>query len=117
MTTLSDQTTLVTGANRGLGREFVNQFLAWGAAKVYAAARDQRSITMHDPYPQPLQRSFRAGADEVEYAGVGQGGGPRWGWRIYPSVDVRPGGGSHPLVNVDGGGDRCDPKCWRASRR
>lgn len=51
MTTLSDQTTLVTGANRGLGREFVDQFLARGAAKVYAAARDQRSITMHDPYP------------------------------------------------------------------
>ncbi len=49
MTTLSDQTTLVTGANRGLGREFVDQFLARGAEKVYAAARDQRSITMHDP--------------------------------------------------------------------
>lgn len=52
MTTLSDQTTLVTGANRGLGREFVDQFLARGAAKVYAAARDPRSITMHDPQPE-----------------------------------------------------------------
>lgn len=31
---------LVTGANRGLGREFVEQLLAGGAAKVYAAARD-----------------------------------------------------------------------------
>jgi NAD(P)-dependent dehydrogenase (short-subunit alcohol dehydrogenase family) len=48
MTTLSDQTTLVTGANRGLGREFVDQFLARDASKVYAAARDPRSITMHD---------------------------------------------------------------------
>src|SRR5687768_12140538 len=39
MTTLTDQTVLITGANRGLGREFVEQFLTRGVAKVYAAAR------------------------------------------------------------------------------
>jgi NAD(P)-dependent dehydrogenase (short-subunit alcohol dehydrogenase family) len=36
---------LVTGANRGLGRHFAEQLLARGAAKVYATARDPKSIT------------------------------------------------------------------------
>ena len=35
---------LVTGANRGIGRRFVEQLLERGAAKVYAAARDPRSV-------------------------------------------------------------------------
>jgi len=35
---------LVTGANRGLGRHFAQQLLDRGAAKVYATARDPRSI-------------------------------------------------------------------------
>ena len=39
MTTLADQTVLVTGANRGLGREFVEQLLSRGVAKVYAEAK------------------------------------------------------------------------------
>jgi NAD(P)-dependent dehydrogenase (short-subunit alcohol dehydrogenase family) len=40
MTQLSHQTALVTGANRGIGREFARQLLDRGAARVYAAARD-----------------------------------------------------------------------------
>ncbi len=36
---LNGSVVLVTGANGGLGREFVRQFLERGAAKVYAAAR------------------------------------------------------------------------------
>jgi NAD(P)-dependent dehydrogenase (short-subunit alcohol dehydrogenase family) len=36
---------LVTGANRGLGRTFVDALLAAGAAKVYAAVRDPRTIS------------------------------------------------------------------------
>ncbi|RZU63060.1 SDR family oxidoreductase [Zhihengliuella halotolerans] len=39
MTTLDGAVVLVTGANGGLGREFVAQALARGAAKVYATAR------------------------------------------------------------------------------
>jgi len=35
---------LVTGANRGLGKAFVQALLAAGAAKVYAAARDPATI-------------------------------------------------------------------------
>lgn len=49
MSTLNDKVVLVTGANRGLGREFVDQFLARGAATVYAAARNPATITDDDP--------------------------------------------------------------------
>lgn len=41
---LNNVTALVTGANRGLGREFVQQLLAAGATKVYAAARDTAAL-------------------------------------------------------------------------
>ena len=37
---------LVTGANRGLGRHFAEQLLQRGATKVYAAARDPRTIDL-----------------------------------------------------------------------
>src|SRR3954468_13858118 len=39
-------TALVTGANRGIGRHFAQQLLDRGAAKVYAAARDPRTIDL-----------------------------------------------------------------------
>ena len=55
MTQLAAQTALVTGANRGLGREFVNQLLERGVAKVYAAARDPQAIVVTDPRVVPLQ--------------------------------------------------------------
>jgi NAD(P)-dependent dehydrogenase (short-subunit alcohol dehydrogenase family) len=41
---ISNTTALVTGANRGLGREMVQQLLAAGARKVYAAARDVAAV-------------------------------------------------------------------------
>lgn len=49
MTSLAGQSVLVTGANRGMGREYVAQLLDRGVAKVYAAARDPRSIDHDDP--------------------------------------------------------------------
>ena len=55
MTQLAAQTALVTGANRGLGREFVHQLLERGVAKVYAAARDPQAIVVTDPRVVPLQ--------------------------------------------------------------
>ena len=55
MTQLAHQTVLVTGANRGIGREFVRQLLDRGVAKVYAAARDPRTIVADDPRVVPLQ--------------------------------------------------------------
>jgi NAD(P)-dependent dehydrogenase (short-subunit alcohol dehydrogenase family) len=54
-TALEGQTVLVTGANRGLGREFVEQLLTRGAAKVYAAARQPGSITSVDDRVVRLQ--------------------------------------------------------------
>ena len=41
---ISNTTALVTGANRGLGREMVRQLLAAGARKVYASARDMAAV-------------------------------------------------------------------------
>ena len=49
MTSLARQTVLVTGANRGMGREYIGQLLDRGAAKVYAAARDPRTVDDSDP--------------------------------------------------------------------
>jgi NAD(P)-dependent dehydrogenase (short-subunit alcohol dehydrogenase family) len=54
MTTLADQTVLVTGANRGMGREYVAQLLDRGVTKVYAAARDPRTIDVVDARVVPL---------------------------------------------------------------
>jgi NAD(P)-dependent dehydrogenase (short-subunit alcohol dehydrogenase family) len=54
MTTLAGQTVLVTGASRGMGREYVAQLLDRGVAKVYAAARDPRTIELADPRVVPL---------------------------------------------------------------
>ena len=55
MTSLDGQAVLVTGANRGMGREYVTQLLDRGVAKVYAAARDARSIDATSPRVVPLQ--------------------------------------------------------------
>ena len=41
---ITNATALVTGANRGLGRELVQQLLAAGARKVYATARDVAAL-------------------------------------------------------------------------
>lgn len=55
MTKIAAQNALVTGANRGLGREFVHQLLERGVSKVYAAARDPKSIEVTDPRVVPLE--------------------------------------------------------------
>jgi NAD(P)-dependent dehydrogenase (short-subunit alcohol dehydrogenase family) len=46
---------LVTGANRGLGKALVSALLAAGASRVYAAARDEKSIPRTDPRVEPLR--------------------------------------------------------------
>jgi NAD(P)-dependent dehydrogenase (short-subunit alcohol dehydrogenase family) len=55
MTSLAGQTVLVTGANRGMGRAYIEQLLDRGVAKVYAAARDPQQIGVTDPRVIPLQ--------------------------------------------------------------
>ncbi|MEK8227595.1 hypothetical protein NKG05_17980 [Oerskovia sp. M15] len=42
---VADQIALVTGANRGIGRQFVLELLERGASKVYATARRPRAST------------------------------------------------------------------------
>jgi NAD(P)-dependent dehydrogenase (short-subunit alcohol dehydrogenase family) len=39
---------LVTGANRGLGLAFARTLVQMGAAKVYAAARNPKAVTLND---------------------------------------------------------------------
>lgn len=45
---------LVTGANRGIGREYVRELLARGAGTVYAGARNSSSIEVTDPRVIPV---------------------------------------------------------------
>jgi NAD(P)-dependent dehydrogenase (short-subunit alcohol dehydrogenase family) len=45
---------LVTGANRGLGKAYVEALLSSGAAKVYAGARDPSKITDSRVFPLQL---------------------------------------------------------------
>jgi NAD(P)-dependent dehydrogenase (short-subunit alcohol dehydrogenase family) len=54
MTSLAGQAVLVTGANRGMGREYIGQLLERGVTKVYAAARNPESIDITDPRVIPL---------------------------------------------------------------
>jgi NAD(P)-dependent dehydrogenase (short-subunit alcohol dehydrogenase family) len=70
MTSLVDQTVLVTGANRGMGREYVTQLLDRGVAKVYAAARDPRKIDATDPRVVPLTLDVTDAASVAEAAEV-----------------------------------------------
>lgn len=80
---------LVTGANRGIGAAYVDGLLAAGAAKVYAAARDPRTVATSDPRVVPLQldvtdpeqavAAARTAADTtlvISNAGVGRGATP-----------------------------------------
>ncbi|MEV0669231.1 SDR family oxidoreductase [Mycobacterium sp. NPDC050441] len=72
MTALTGQAVLVTGANRGMGREYVTQLLSRGAAKVYAAARDPRTIDVNDPRVASLRLDVTDAASiaaAVELAG------------------------------------------------
>jgi NAD(P)-dependent dehydrogenase (short-subunit alcohol dehydrogenase family) len=87
MTALADQVVLVTGANRGMGREYVEQLLDRGVAKVYAAARNPDSIEVSDARVVPLQldvsdaASVAAAAEHatdvsvlINNAGISRGG-------------------------------------------
>ena len=51
---IRDSVAFVTGANRGLGLAFVQELIAAGARKVYAAARDPKTITLAGATPASL---------------------------------------------------------------
>lgn len=58
---LDNATVLITGANRGIGLAFAKAALARGARKVYAGARDPRSVTL--PGVTPIQLDVNSPAD------------------------------------------------------
>jgi NAD(P)-dependent dehydrogenase (short-subunit alcohol dehydrogenase family) len=70
MTSLADQTVLVTGANRGMGGEYVAQLLDRGVTKVYAAVRDPRTIDVVDPRVVALQLDVTDAASVAKAAEV-----------------------------------------------
>ncbi|SAL83314.1 short chain dehydrogenase [Caballeronia arvi] len=57
---------LVTGANRGLGKQFAQSLLKAGATKVYAAARDPKSVDI--PGVQAIRLDVTNAADIAEAA-------------------------------------------------
>jgi NAD(P)-dependent dehydrogenase (short-subunit alcohol dehydrogenase family) len=56
---------IVTGANRGLGAEYVRQLLDRGAAKVYAAARNIDSVSNFGAVPVKLDVTSQADIDAL----------------------------------------------------
>ncbi|MER5457625.1 SDR family oxidoreductase [Micromonospora sp. NPDC002389] len=52
---IADQIALVTGSNRGIGRQFVLELLERGASRVYATARRPESLDFDDSRVVPLR--------------------------------------------------------------
>ncbi|MFJ9818592.1 SDR family oxidoreductase [Streptomyces sp. NPDC101151] len=55
MTALKNSVVLVTGGSRGIGKALVEELYTRGAGKVYATARDPRTVTHPDAVPLPLE--------------------------------------------------------------
>ncbi|MFJ3306515.1 SDR family oxidoreductase [Streptomyces sp. NPDC086549] len=55
MTAIKNSVVLVTGGSRGVGRALVDELYARGAEKVYATARDPRTVTHPDAAPLALE--------------------------------------------------------------
>ncbi|MGW3571574.1 SDR family oxidoreductase [Streptomyces sp. NPDC000941] len=70
MTAIKDAVVLVTGGSRGIGRALVEEAYARGAAKVYATARDPRTVTHPDAVPVALEvtdpASVAAAAEQAQ---------------------------------------------------
>ncbi|MDQ8020327.1 MAG: SDR family oxidoreductase [Moraxellaceae bacterium] len=67
---IHNATAFVTGANRGLGRAFVQALLAAGARKVYAAARNPASIDFADARVVPVRLDVTDPAQVAEAARI-----------------------------------------------
>ena len=67
---VTDQIALVTGANRGIGRQFVHELLDRGARTVYATARGPEALDFDDPRVVPLRLDLLDHDSIVAAAGV-----------------------------------------------
>ncbi|MUK00663.1 SDR family NAD(P)-dependent oxidoreductase [Vibrio cholerae] len=65
---INGATALVTGANRGIGKQFVDQLLKDGAHKVYATARSVDAIDVSNPRIVPLRLDLLDEASITEAA-------------------------------------------------
>lgn len=65
---VTDQIAFVTGANRGIGRQFVAELLDRGARKVYAAARRPESVDADDSRVVPMRLDLLDHASVVRAA-------------------------------------------------
>ncbi|MBT2326159.1 SDR family oxidoreductase [Variovorax paradoxus] len=83
---IKDSVVFITGANRGLGLAYARAALAAGAKKVYAAARDPKSITLEGVHavaldvtrPQQVEAAARDCGDVtllINNAGISRGSG------------------------------------------
>ncbi|MDT0473564.1 SDR family oxidoreductase [Streptomyces sp. DSM 41014] len=65
MTAIAGSVVLVTGGSRGIGKALVNALYERGATKVYATARDPRTVTHPDAVPLALEVSDPASVAAV----------------------------------------------------
>ncbi|MBM2621104.1 SDR family oxidoreductase [Actinoplanes sp. LDG1-06] len=65
MTAIKDSVVLVTGGSRGIGKALVDDLFRRGAAKVYATARDPRTVTHPDAVPLRLEVTDEASIAEA----------------------------------------------------
>jgi NAD(P)-dependent dehydrogenase (short-subunit alcohol dehydrogenase family) len=69
---ITNQIALVTGANRGIGREFVLELLERGASKVYATARRPETVDFGDDRVVPVRLDLLDHASVVAAAARAQ---------------------------------------------
>ncbi|GAA4445248.1 SDR family oxidoreductase [Phytohabitans houttuyneae] len=93
---IKNSVVLVTGGNRGLGKAFVEEALARGAATVYAAARDPRTVTTPGAVPLALDvtdpdsiAAAAARAGDVQILVNNAGGLVKANFLTSPVDDVR----------------------------
>lgn len=68
MTQINGATALVTGGNRGIGEALVRALYERGATKVYATARDPRTVTHPDAVALPLEVTDASSVAELARA-------------------------------------------------